>query len=168
MQPDTADLEPVAELYRNDFEQDTSAFAQAEHVGTGRQALRLESDVKYYDLGEYPLADYPLAPGSYVRLQARGFKLKKETPNYMMPSLVVEWNRADGSHRKYRQFRIDSHLGNPDGNLWGGRAGVWDPLDAFFRIPRYQTEGDYLKIYVAAAAEPVFLDDIRIGIWRRP
>jgi hypothetical protein len=167
LQPDPAALTPGEVLYTNNFESDTSAFAQSEQVFDGQRAYRLDPEPKYFGIGEFPAAEYALAPGDYVRIVAACYKQRKENPNYLMPSFIVEWNRADGSHRKYRQFRIDSKLGNPDGNLWGGRAEVWDTVDVFYRIPRFQTPGDYLKIYVMANQEPVFLDDIQVSIWRR-
>ncbi|TXB62842.1 hypothetical protein [Phaeodactylibacter luteus] len=100
-----------------------------------------------------PSGEYDLAPGIPLPQQAAGQWLKITLDARIAPGDEV-WNRdltavlflfyenEKGHRKKGRHFRISSHLGNEDFNIWSaGKPGPWQEVSFFIRIPRKAAPG---------------------------
>lgn len=167
-QPDSTKLALKASLYANNFEQPDSTLALVtEPVHEGKQALRLTTERKFFELFSEPIEKLNLQPGDYVRLSGWCRKEIKEFPWYTAPSLLLTIER-EGQFILYRQVRIDSKLANPEYSLWGGQPGQWGWVRMFVQLPEEMQPGDRIKAYFMAEKGDIWIDDVVADLWQKP
>ena len=165
LQPDSLDLQLQQRLTQVDFEQaDSTSDFVSEPVYNGSQALRVTPQKKYGEFLSGTISDLGLSAEQWLRVEAWCYKERKEFPWYQAAALVVELSR-EGEIIHYYRLSIDNKLHNPEYSLWAGKAGYWGWVRQWVPIPEAVQPSDYLKVYVMAEQELLYVDDVSIESW---
>ena len=166
LQPDSLDLQLQQELVQVGFEEaDSTLDLVHEPVYDGHYALRVTPQKKYGEFMSGTISDFGLSAGQWLRVESWCYKDRKEFPWYQASALVVELSR-EGEIIHYYRLSIDNKLHNREHNLWAGKAGYWGWVRQWVPIPQEVQATDYLKVYVMAEQELLYVDDVLVEVWQ--
>jgi hypothetical protein len=170
LQPDNEDIELVAMLAKEGFEDATQAYGPAmtaAHVAEGEYAYLSSQD------------SCVLVEGQSLKEASGGQWLKAGLKGYMDPEsvpgnrdytakLVVELYDENGKRKRFRSIQISPHLGNNSGSIWtSGYPGVWGEASFFIKLPNKVKNGWTAKVYVNNwPKQLVYLDDFKLEIYQ--
>lgn len=167
-QPDSSDLIFEKQLFETGFEDSTIAHSTTENVFAGKRAFRLGEATEFSPGFQKKASELPdVQPGNYLEATMMANMPRTDGDIYRMNSLVIEFSRGGKIYRG-RSVRIDSKIGNPTFNIWGGEAGKWSVVRFKMKVPSGFAGDDVLKVYAWRSGRlPVFMDELRVSLWRK-
>ena len=145
----------IRPLYKNDFENDTSANITERHVFSGEKACFVNSEFQFSPGYETTLAALNPQKGSWIRVHARVFFTDMQWNEWQMGQLSTIFFR-DGNPYKQTNGRIH-RVADP----W-----AWYHFSYEMRIPKDWKPEDILKVYLwnAGSQKEVFMDDLTVEL----
>jgi hypothetical protein len=102
----------------------------------------------------------------WLRISAKAFKEFTTFNIYDMSNMVASFER-DGKAIKWRSLRIDNKLGNHYHFFYAGTGGVWEDIHFWTQVPGGMKGDDIFLCYpYTQSPHPVFLDEVKVEVWR--